>query len=245
MAITENLFIFADAVNRQHDNECMKLNIYDNIIHFFLDDQSVQINTDLLAANTTTCIVYNQVTNNLYTLYNFKELCGAMDLTSQELLTTLQQRCFMQIEKNTHGELFIKAFLFKGMNKMPSDTNDFSENQYCTMEQLHPLDNQFGWHAVTGAIEFIGSRDIVLYVELIVCKSKFYRDTPIYCNYGGQCIECDEGLTELYLKPVIGEDIYVSTIKNSRNKGRVIPINYHDMIYANDELLGGFDYGNN
>ena len=61
-----------------------------------------------------------------------------------EFLTNLSQRCFMQIDKSG-SNVFIKVFLLKGMNELPSDTNNFSCFAHYTMDYIHELDWKYSW----------------------------------------------------------------------------------------------------
>lgn len=221
MGIVDNLFVFINAVNKNTEDETIKLNIKDKELHFFHNEKEIIVDTELLDLNTSTCIVYNQVTGNDYVLYNYRELCQALDIASREFATVFQQRCFMQIDTNSHGELFIKAFLLKGMNELPSDTNDFSGKMHCTTDDIHPLDINFSW----GVHNLYGIKnDGKFKIKFNFKRSDFIRDTKVYCNYASQYKECVLGENQMEFKYIPGEDIYFGKIR-SRNKGRCFTVN--------------------
>lgn len=221
MGIVDNLFVFVNAINKNDEDETIKLNIKDKELHFFHNDKEIIIDTELLDPNTSTCIVYNQITGNDYVLYNFMELCQALDVPSREFATVFQQRCFMQIDTNSHGELFIKAFLLKGMNELPSDTNDFSGKMHCTTDNIHPLDINFSW----GVYNLYGIKDDGKFkIKFNFKQSDFIKDMKVYCNYASQHKECVLGENEMEFKYIPGEDIYFGKIR-SRRKGRCFIVN--------------------
>lgn len=221
MGITDNLFVFVNAINKNSEDETIKLNIKDTELHFFHNDKELVIDTELLDPNTSTIIAYNHVTGNDYVIYNYRELCQALDVSSKEFATVFQQRCFMQIDTNSHKELFIKVFLLKGMNELPSDTDDFSGKMHCTTDNIHPLDINFSW----GVSNLLADKeDNKLKLSFFFKRSDFIRDEKIYCNYAGQYKECKLGNNKMEFKFIPGENIYFGTIR-CRSKGRCFEVN--------------------
>lgn len=235
MGIIDNIFVFADAVNKNTEDETIKLNIDNKVLHFFHNDKEIVIDTEVLESNTSTCVVYNQLTGNDYVLYNFKELCQAMGVKSREFLSLLQQRCFIQIDTNNHRELFIKIFLLKGMNELPSDTNDFSTKSHHTVNDIHPLDMEYSFEISN--IYGVKTSDRFI-LEFNLNKSYFYRDDDVYCNYAGQSYKCKNGKNFIVFKYVVGENIYFGNIRN-RSIARCIEVNklIKDSNYYKDIKL--------
>ena len=131
--LTKNLFVFPNAVNRKTEAETIKLNIEDKVLKFHHNGGLWIIDTEDLRDGSCT-----------YVLYNFREMLQVLDMLPSEFLTNLSQRCFMQIDKSG-GEVFIKAFLLKGMNELPSDTGDFSCFAHYTLDYIHELDWRYSW----------------------------------------------------------------------------------------------------
>lgn len=57
MGIVDNLFVFVNAINKNDEDETIKLNIEGKELHFFHNDKEIIIDTELLDPNTSTCIV--------------------------------------------------------------------------------------------------------------------------------------------------------------------------------------------
>lgn len=239
MEITDNLFVFVNAVRRESEDEKIKLNIIGNKLHFFHNDDEYVIDTEGLLPNTSTCMISNSVTGNTYVLYNFKELCQALDMTPQEYLNVLKQRCFMQIDKNNFGELFIKVFCLQGTSELDSDTNDFCDKGHYTVDYIHPLDAQYSYRvfnisgklcvnclaSVNGAADLLEwpfePFDDIITLHFTFNQSDFIRDRKIYCNYGGISVECKLGENEMAFTYTPNADFYFGK-QLSRNKNRCI-----------------------
>lgn len=222
MEITDNLFVFVDAVRRNTNDEKIKLNVVGSELHFFHNDDEYVIDTEVLESNTSTCMISNEVTGNMYVLYNFKELCQALDMSSKEFLNILNQRCFMQIEKNSFGELFIKVFCLQGTNELASDTNDFYDKSHYPVDYIHPLDTQYSFSVYNiNGYKVDNENKIVL--NFSFRKSDFIRDKVIYCNYGGESKECKLGSNTMEFKYRPNEDIHFGS-KISRSKNRCIEV---------------------
>lgn len=238
MEITDNLFVFIDAVRRKTKDEKIKLNIVGKELHFFHNDDEYVIDTEVLEPNTSTCMISNEVTGNTYVLYNFKELCQALDMSSQEYLNVLQQRCFMQIEKNSFGELFIKVFCLQGTNELASDTNDFYDKRHYSVDYIHPLDTQYSF-SVYNISGYKDESENKIVLNFSFRKSDFIRDMVIYCNYGGESKECKLGNNTMEFKYKPNEDIYFGK-KISRSKGRCIEVSKlieDDSVYYKDKVI--------
>ena len=132
-----NLFIFPDAVNRNGKGETIKLNVEDGSFYFNHGEDFVCVDTTLLRDGSSTMVVLNTLTDKLYVLYNFRELLEVLDMTPSEMLSTLAQKGFMQIDKSG-GKLYVKVFLLAGDYELESDTTDFSKYKHCTADFIHP-----------------------------------------------------------------------------------------------------------
>lgn len=56
-----------------------------------------------LGDGSSTVILNNGITDNTYVLYNFREVLQVLDMLPSEFLTSLSQRCFMQLDKSGGG----------------------------------------------------------------------------------------------------------------------------------------------
>lgn len=250
MEITDNLFVFVNAVHRESEDETIKLNIIGSELHFFHNDNEYVIDTEELLPNTSTCMISNSVTGNTYVLYNFKELCQALDMTPQEYLNVLKQRCFMQIDKNNFGELFIKVFCLQGTSELASDTNDFYDKGHYTVDFIHPLDVQYSFSVsnIEGCLHSFTEEDYWVdewhrepiddYIELyfVFRQSDFIRDKKLYCNYGTESVECVIGENKIKFKYKPNEDIYFGK-PLSRNKNKCIEV--EKLIHNNGDYYNG------
>ena len=120
-----HLFVFPNAMPRRGE-ERIKLNIEGTVFHFFHDEEEVIIETALLRDGSSTMVLNNTITGKTYALYNFREILEVLDMTPKEMLRTLSQRGFMQIDK-CGGELYVKVFLPEGEAELLSDTTNFSD----------------------------------------------------------------------------------------------------------------------
>ena len=136
-----HLFVFPNAMPRRGE-ERIKLNIEGTVFHFFHDEEEVIIETALLRDGSSTMVLNNTITGKTYALYNFREILEVLDMTPKEMLRTLSQRGFMQIDK-CGGELYVKVFLPEGEAELLSDTTNFSEFRHETVDRIHPLDWQY------------------------------------------------------------------------------------------------------
>ena len=127
------LFIFPDSVRRENEKENIKLNIVGSVFHFFHNGKESIIDTSLLKSGSSTMVLNNTLTGETYVLYNFREILQVLGMSSQEMLSTLHQRGFMQIDKQG-DDLFVKVFLLEGDKELDSDTNDFSSYRHYTKD---------------------------------------------------------------------------------------------------------------
>src|SRR5574344_432311 len=108
-----DLYVFPETVKRNNILESTKLDILekDGITRLIFEfcGQIRIVNLDDLDAYSSTCIMCNFVNNEIYTVYNFRELLEVMNLTPKEMLDSLQQRCFVQIDKLPESACYIKA----------------------------------------------------------------------------------------------------------------------------------------
>ncbi len=216
--VTDNLFIFPHAVRRESENETVRLDIRDSRISFFHDDTEVVIDTSLLRDGSSTVIMANNLTGATYALYNFREILQVMDMAPSELLETMNQRCFMQIDKSG-GESFIKIFLLEGMNELPSSTHDFSGYAHVTLDAIHELDWMYSW-TIRDVKAKVRGTDIVISFGTVV--SDFWKE-PIYISHAGQSFLCHEGENTVVFRYNEGENAYLGTA-NCRYKARAIDL---------------------
>lgn len=213
-----HLFIFPNIHSRINDSDKIKLNIENDTFTFFYNDKKVIVDTSVLRDGSSTLILYNQITENLYPLYNFRELLQIMDMTPMDFTHNLGQKGFIQIDKCS-DDLFIKVFLFKGDFSLDSDTNDFSNCRHYTIDYIHALDWQYSWllDNIEGYIN-----DGILHLEFDTHISDFWK-RDIYCNHAGQSVKLNQGHNIVEVKYVPTNNVYIGE-PNCRYVGRTIDI---------------------
>lgn len=228
--VTDNLFIFPHAVRRESESETIRLNVNGGVLSFFHNDAEVSIDTTFLRDGSSTVVMANSLTGATYALYNFREILQVMDMTPSELLGTMNQRCFMQIDKSG-GEVFIKVFLLEGMNELPSNTDDFSGKAHLTTDYIHELDWKYSWTIKNVSASVSGSeKTITISFETVV--SDFWKE-PIYISHAGQTVLCNEGKNVVVFRYNEHENAYLGA-PNCRYKGRAIDLK---------RLIGGMKNG--
>lgn len=223
--LTKNLFIFPGAVNRKANEETIKLNIKDKILEFYHNGRLCIIDTENLSDGSSTVVLNNGITDNTYVLYNFREVLQVMNMLPSEFLTNLAQRCFMQIDKSG-VDVFIKVFLLKDMNELPSDTNDFSGFSHCTMDYIHELDWRYSWTVKKMQVSLSGD---VLKLSFETVISDFWK-TPVFISHAGQSHRVIAGFNTVSFKYIPTEEVYFGA-KNCRYTGRAIDVK---------RLIGGY-----
>lgn len=223
-----HIFVFPNAVNRRHSDESIQLDIHGSELHFFHNNEKIIVDTALLENGSSTVIVSNGMTDTTYALYNFREILQALDMMPSEFFATLSQRCFFQIDKSG-DELFMKVFLLKGMNELPSKTDDFSTCSHHTLDYIHELDWKYSWTIknVEGKV-----RDGYLTLVFETVLSDFWK-TPVYISHGGQVRLCHDGKNVVKFRYNPTENAYLGS-RNCRYKGRAIDL---------ERLLGGMSDG--
>lgn len=216
--LTKNLFVFPGAVNRKMDTENIKLNIEDKVIRFDHNGKLCIIDTDVLKDGSSTVVLNNGITDNTYVLYNFREILQVLDMLPSEFLSNLSQRCFMQIDKSG-GEAFIKVFLLRGMNELPSDTNDFSSLAHYTLDYIHELDWRYSWTVKNVKATLA---DEILTLSFNTAVSEFWK-TQVFISHAGQSFRVNKGFNTVAFKYIPTEKVYLGT-ENCRYKGRAIDI---------------------
>ncbi|MCF0143300.1 MAG: hypothetical protein HUJ75_07980, partial [Parasporobacterium sp.] len=68
--LTENLYIFPDAVNRNSEAETISLDITGDTLFFYHNGKVNIIDTSVLADGTSTVILNNSMTGATYVLFN-------------------------------------------------------------------------------------------------------------------------------------------------------------------------------
>lgn len=212
-----HLFIFPNAMSRRGE-EKIKLNIEGTVFRFFHDEGEVIIDTALLRDGSSTMVLNNTITGKTYALYNFREILEVLDMTPKEMLSTLSQRGFMQIDK-CGGELYVKVFLPEGEPELLSDTTDFSEFRHETVDRIHPLDWQYSWTLRDLTAELLDGKVTLSFTLL---RSDFWT-RPLYISHAGQTQELAEGKNEVTFTYIPTEAAYVGN-PNCHYKGRAIDL---------------------
>lgn len=212
------LFIFPDSVRRENEKENIKLNIVGSVFHFFHNGKESIIDTALLKSGSSTMVLNNTLTGETYVLYNFREILQVLGMSSQEMLSTLHQRGFMQIDKQG-DDLFVKVFLLEGDKELASDINDFSSYRHYTKDYIHPLDYQYSW-----SFRNLKGRLVDGYLELTftIKKSDFWVE-PLYISHAGQSVRVKEGENKVRFKYIPTEGVYGGN-ENARQKGRALDV---------------------
>ena len=211
-----DIFIFPDAVNQNTNLKSYKLNIDKEQLTYFYNDKYVIIDTSLLTNGSSTIVLYNPKCDDLYVLYNFREILQLTNKKPRDFLTEFQRQGLIQIDKSSHG-IFVKVFLFKGDIKLTSDTTDFSIYPHLSLQDMIELDRDYSWRIKnTKTIIF----DNKVKISFTLTVSNFWSE-PIYLNHAGQSILLKSGHNELILPYIKTENIYIG-IKNSHYPGRKI-----------------------
>ena len=216
--LTNNLFIFPGAVNVKTEEETLKLNIRGEVLEFYHNGTLNLIDTELLREGSSTVILNNGITDNTYVLYNFREILQVLDMLPSEFFTNLSQRCFMQIDKSG-GEVFIKVFLLKGMNELPSDTDNFSGYAHQTLDYIKELDWKYSW-TVKNMKAGVEQEILKLRFETVI--SDFW-ETSVFISHAGQSLRVMPGVNVVAFKYVPTEQIYFGA-ENCRYKGRAVDV---------------------
>ena len=212
-----HLFVFPNAMPRRGE-ERIKLNIEGTVFHFFHDEEEVIIESALLRDGSSTMVLNNTITGKTYALYNFREILEVLDMTPKEMLRTLSQRGFMQIDK-CGGELYVKVFLPEGEAELLSDTTNFSEFRHETVDRIHPLDWQYSW-TLRDLTAKLADGKVTL--SFFLLRSDFWT-RPLYISHAGQTQELTEGKNEVTFTYIPTEAAYVGN-PNCRYKGRAIDL---------------------
>lgn len=223
-----HLYIFPNAMPRRSADDDIKLNIEGSVFHFFHGGEELVIDTELLRDGSSTMVMNNTITGKCYVLYNFRELLEVLDMTPSEMLVTLSQRGFMQIDK-CGGDLYVKAFLPEGEPELLSDTTDFSEYRHETKDMIHPLDWRYSWTLRDLAARLSGGK---ITLSFTLSQSDFWT-RPLFVSHGGQTAEIFEGENEVTFTYIPTEAAYVGN-PNCRYKGRAIDL---------ARLIGGMSHG--
>lgn len=213
-----HLFIFPNAMPRRSEDDDIKLNIEGSVFHFFHGGEELIIDTALLRDGSSTMVMSNAITRKDYVLYNFRELLEVLDMTPSEMLSTLSQRGFMQID-TCAGDLYVKVFLPEGEAELLSDTTDFSEYRHETKDSIHPLDWRYSWTLRDLTAKLDGER---LTLTFTLDRSDFWT-RPLFVSHGGQTQELYEGRNEVTFTYIPTENAYVGN-PNCRYKGRSIEL---------------------
>lgn len=214
-----HLFVFDDAVRKTDLKETIKLNIYDDhIFHFFHNDQKLIIDTDLLRDGSSTIILYSQATNNIYVLYDFRELLEILDMTPKEMMSNLNQKGFMQIDK-CDNDTFIKVFLLRGETELSSDTHNFASYKHYTIDYIHPLDWKYSW-TIHDAKAVLSEDYKKVTISFNMKRSDFWIK-DLYISHAGQTEKIKEGYNEVTFTYIETEDIYFGN-PNCHYKGRYL-----------------------
>lgn len=213
-----NIFIFPNAVRKTHQNDKYKLNIIDNILTYIYNDQHVIVDTNLIPNGSSTMIMHNPNNNDLYVLYNFREILQLTNLKPKDFFIEYQRQGLVQIDKSRKG-LFIKVFLLKGDFELESDTTDFSVCPHLSLSEMYELDRKYSWKFDKVCVNILHSK-VTISLNLIV--SDFWTE-KLYINHAGQSKILHPGYNEVIFDYVNTEDAYVGTM-NSHYSGRKISL---------------------
>lgn len=216
-----HLFVFDDAVRKHYMDEAIKLNIYDDhILHFYHNETKLIIDTDLLRDGSSTMLLYNPATDKTYVLYDFREILEVLNMTPKEMLSSLNQVGFMQIDK-CNNDTFIKVFLLNGETELSSDTHNFASYKHYTTDYIHPLDWKYSW-TIHHASAIYDESESKITIEFDMKRSEFWtRD--IYISHAGQTQKIKEGHNKVVFTYIETEDVYLGN-PNCRYKGRALDI---------------------
>lgn len=215
-------------MTRHGEDDSIKLNIEGSVFHFYHGGNELIIDTALLRDGSSTMVMGSTITGKDYVLYNFRELLEVLDMTPSELLSTLAQRGFMQID-TCAGDLYVKVFLPEGEAELRSDTTNFAEYRHETKDRIHPLDWQYSWTLRDLKAQLTNGK---LTLAFTLQKSDFWT-RPLFISHGGQTQELREGRNEVTFTYIPTEAAYVGN-PNCRYKGRAIDL---------QRLLGGMTHG--
>lgn len=216
-----HLFVFDDAVRKNDIHENIKLNIYDDhILHFYHNKQKTIIDTNLLRDGSSTMVLYNQATSHVYVLYNFRELLEVLDMTPKEMLTNLNQKGFIQIDK-CNDDTFIKIFLLRGETELASDTHNFASYKHYTIDYIHPLDWKYSW-TIHNAKAILSENREEVTISFDMKRSDFWTK-DLYISHAGQTYPIVEGHNEVTFTYIETEDVYFGN-PNSHYKSRSLDL---------------------
>ena len=216
------VFVFKEALNLEGE---LTINEHDNIItiKFKLPDgviKSVDVLTSYLVGKTV-MVIYSPVIDNLIVHYDWHEICTVMGISHSDLLKVANCYGIVQIDgvrMDKEDVLYTKVFLPIGQFQLLSDNDDYIGNLYYTTDCIHPLDWQFTptFQAVKAYLE---NDKLHLTLEL----AKPITDNEVWINYCGQYYQLQNGINELVLDYVYGENAYIGN-KHTRYKGRELVI---------------------
>ncbi len=210
--MTQDFYVFKDAVNAAGGLSVTEPK--EGLIKVAFTDKEAYIRTSSIPAGGTAVVIFNPLTLDMFTLYNFGEIAQVMGLTHSEVLRTCGVCCFMQADRVADGRLFVKTFLPKGQLHL----DGYAEALHITRDCVHPID----WHyqPTLDAIraELKGQE---LSIACVVCKQE--KD-DVFINYAGQAVKAKGGeLMQLLFNYVPGENLYIGP-QHSRCKGAMVDV---------------------
>lgn len=211
----KDLFVFANSVSID-GRLCINID-EKGIVEIIYNDKSCYVDTSVLNNWSTTCVLFNQLNDSLFTVYNYHEMCKLQNLTHSEMLKMACVNCFMQIDKK-NGKLFSKIFLPYNQFTLESDKNDFSENLYLTKDFIHPLDWQYMW---TFELLKLEKADDLLNGTIDIAPSCL--GGTLFINYAGQIQQILPGENQFSFKFVKGENLFLGE-PYARYKGQMIEV---------------------
>ena len=223
-----DLFVFPEIALGSDDGERVYVDIVENndITTLSVDyrGQHDEIILESLRDGSSTVVLYNRITDLLYTLYNFKELLQVFCIKPLDFCNVMNQICFIQIDA-CDGHYFIKAFTPKGEPYLYSYENDFSNLVHHTRDEIHPIDRRFGWHP---SVNDIYMKDGKLFVDIYLDKSDFWK-RDLFVSHGGETYRLIEGENEIIFRyPNKTEDLYFGE-RNNHNINRSYKIKWNKI----------------
>lgn len=210
MDLYDNLFIFLKPKrSNKINNSQLKLNIHATVYDLYYGNGHTTVDCSVLRNHSSTMVMLNKFypdkEDDLFVVYNWKELSEIFNTTNSDLVTKTQQESFMQIDR-VDDIVFTKVFLPYNQTCLASDTHDFSQNLYVTTDFIKPLDWQY--HTTFSVIDLKVVEDRLV-GELEICKGILNED--MYINYAGQSIPAKDGVIQINFKYVPNNDIYLGS----------------------------------
>ena len=209
------VYCFRDTIKSTCSNDNMIISVTDDYILVQRRDMTVEVDLSVLENWSTTSIVYNVVTEEMYTLYGYREILQATGLRPKDFHTLYKIQGMVQVDRGVNGFL-IKCFLLPDSKVVVSGLSRLEYRNYIDM---YEIDRDYSWNLLDFSYKI---EDIYLIIEIKIDMSEFWNQT-LFANYAGQSVQLYNGSNKCKFKFVNGEDVFIGK-KNSRYCGRRIRI---------------------